>query len=275
METEDLLTFPESDAPVYNYFTNEKELIETKQKVKELEDKLKDFESRMKKVKEVEDRLLKLEKKRVKELEDKLKRFENLEDRLLKLETDNSGPSIFPMLDKSNTSNESLRFYNINAETIKIDTLYQLFIDDELFSSNIMEFINKGDKRLEYLKQFKRVKQLIIEFIPIHNQCEGSYWNNVTGKRDSIIKICSTILKVNNCEIVFKTDSLYGVHHEIIQRLFTTCFNLEIYKKITIEIKNNLNVVGGQASYASADFITQTKKHCDKNNIEFKSNLGL
>ena len=44
---------------------------------------------------------------------------------------------------------------------------------------------------------------------------------------------------------------------------------------MTIDIKNNLNVVGGQASYASADFITQTKKHCDKYNIEFKSNLGL
>ena len=273
METEDLLTFPESDAPVYNYFTNEKELIETKQKVKELEDKLKDFESRMKKVKEVEDRLLKLEKKRVKELEDKLKRFENLEDRLLKLETDNSGPSIFPMLDKSNTGNESLRFYNINAETIIIDTLYQLFIDDELISSNIMEFINKGDKRLEFLKQFKRVKQLIIEFIPFYNQCGSNFETSV--KHNYIIKICSTILKVNNCEIVFKTDSLCGHHGKITQLLFTKCFNSEIYRKMTIDIKNNLNVVGGQASYASADFITQTKKHCDKYNIEFKSNLGL
>ena len=243
METEDLLTFPESDAPVYNYFTNEKELLETKQRVKELEDKLKDFESRMKKVKEVED---------------KLKRFENLEDRLLKLETDNSGPSIFPMVD-----NLLLRFYNIKAETIKILGT-QLLLDDHLFCSNLMQLWNKPPIpyegiSFEFLKQFKRVKQLIID-------------NGSCDREEIILNICRTIIKNNNCEIVVKFDSIHNKYSGI---LFTKCFNSEIYRKMTIEIKNNLNVVGGQASYASADFITQTKKHCDKYNIEFKSNIGL
>ena len=249
METEDLLTFPESDAPVYNYFTNEKELIETKQKVKELEDKLKDFESRMKKVKEVED---------------KLKDFES------RMITENSGFSIFSMLHRSNTGNESLRFYNINAKTIKISGI-TLFIDDQLFCSDLMQFCNnirdsEYSISFEFLKQFKRVKNFIIE-----GCC------SIRGK--IIINICHTIIKNNDCEIVVKFDSITesSAYPRI---LFTQCLNLEIYRKITIEIKNNLNVVGrqgsyGQGSYASADFITQTKKHCDKYNIEFKSNLGL
>ena len=90
-----------------------------------------------------------------------------------------------------------------------------------------------------------------------------------------ITNICHTIIKNNNCEIIFNADSLHGINSKETETLFTTCFNSAIYKKITIDIRNNLNVVGGQGSYASADFITQTKKHCDKNNIEFKSNLGL
>ena len=268
MDTEDLITFPESDAPVYNYFTNEKELLETKQKVKELEDKLKQFEVRIKKVKEPEDRLLKLQTKKVKELEDKVKDFES---RM----TENSGFSIFPMLDKSNAGHESLRFYNIKAETIKINSVCKLFIDDQLFSS-VSEFTKNGYAEgiaFEFLKQFKNVKYLIIEFIPQYNQ------ENISMSRDLfnklITNICHTIIKNNNCEIIFNADSLHGINSKETETLFTTCFNSAIYKKITIDIRNNLNVVGGQGSYASADFITQTKKHCDKNNIEFKSNLGL
>jgi hypothetical protein len=169
METEDLLIFPESDAPVYNYFTNEKELIETKQKVKDLEYKLKQFESRMKKVKD---------------MEDKLKQFES---RMMNLENENGGISIFPMLEKSNTGHgyEKISFYNINSETIRINSVYKLFIDDELFSS-ILEFTKKHCD--DFLKQFKNVKYLIMDFTPQYNQenisCNGSLYKSV------ITKIC-------------------------------------------------------------------------------------
>jgi|688.fasta_scaffold81824_3 hypothetical protein len=222
METEDLLIFPESDAPVYNYFTNEKELIETKQKVKELEDKLKVFESKM-----------------------------------MKLETDNSGFSIFPMLD---SETKSLRFYNMNAETIKI-LGNTLLIDEEEFSSDLMQFWNQKTAyegiSFEFLKQFKNVKQFIID-------------NGRCARKEILINICRTIIKNNNCEIVVKYNSINTPSF-----LFTQCFNSEIYRKITIEITNMLNLVGGQASYVSASFITENKIYCDKNNIEFKSNIGL
>jgi hypothetical protein len=229
METEDLLIFPESDAPVYNYFTNEKELIETKQKVKDLEDKLKQFESRM-----------------------------------LKLETENSGFSIFPIFEKSNTGHESLRFYNMNAETIKI-LGNTLLIDEQLFCSNLMQFWNQKTAyegiSFEFLKQFKRVKKFIVE--------GGS-----SEREEIILNICLSIIKNNDCEIVVKYDSISD-HSKYPRILFTQCFNKEIYRKITIDIKNNLNVVGGQGSYVSATFVNETKKYCDKNNIEFKSNIGL
>ena len=235
MDTEDLLTFPESDAPVYNYFTNEKELLETKQKVKELEDKL--------------------------------KRFENFEDRLLKLETENSGFSIFPILNISNTGYETVRFYNIKAETIKILGT-ELLIDEELFCSNIMRFCNKNGGTgygisFEFLKQFKNVKQFIIDNASVGRD----------GREEMLLNICKTIIKHNNCEILFKAQTLYESNRD--HFMLFNLFKSTNYRKITIEIKNNLNVVGGQGSYVSAFYVTETKTYCDKNNIEFKSNLGL
>ena len=232
METEDLLIFPESDAPVYNYFTNEKELIETKQKVKELEDKLKQFESRM-----------------------------------MKLETENNGLSIFPILD---TQTQKFKFYNMNAETIKI-LGNTLLIDDQIFCSDLMQFWGNG---FEFLKQYKRVKQFIIDNVEYRGKIHYSY-GGTNGINQILIDICRVIIK-NNCEIVFKSDTLReSYHYNDVQSELFSLFQSTIYRKITIDIKNNLNIVGDKGSYVSSTFVTETKKYCDKNNIEFTSNIGL
>jgi hypothetical protein len=243
METGDLLSLNELFdvvQPSHNYFSIEQELIETKSKLKLLEDRLRKLEER---------------------------------------DSSELSFSMFPM--KTPIRDEGLYFCDVNCEEIKIDSKLYIFIGDCLLC-NIWDFrifdhdINTNPS-VRFLKQFKNVKTLIIDLsysiiVAVNSHC------STTRSTEFLINVCKIILYSNSdCEILIKSNELYAnsvKFDELFKGLFMKSTN---YKKLTIEIKNNLivNANSGCASYQTAPYINDTKTHCVKNKIAFISNIGI
>ena len=81
-----------------------------------------------------------------------------------------------------------------------------------------------------------------------------------------------------NCNILLTKEELHPKNVGNDYNLFELFMKSTNYKKLHIEIKNNLNInpQTGRASYISQPpYINETKKHCLRNNIEFTSNIGI
>jgi hypothetical protein len=92
------------------------------------------------------------------------------------------------------------------------------------------------------------------------------------------ILLITTLLSVyKDIEIIFKAPNLYSQEVSKTYLIFQEFMKSTNYKKLHIEIKDNLivNPQTGGASYVSQPYVNETKEHCLRNNIEFTSNIGL
>ena len=240
METEDLLLFDELcdvTQPSHNYFTIEQELIETKKKLKQLEDRL--------------------------------NKFENKNGSELSL-------SILPM--KNPIRNDELYFCDVNCKEIKIDEKLYIFMDDclicDIWDFKLVNHNIETNPSVRFLQQFKNVKTLIID---LSQSMIGGIKHHRSNTRSTeiLINVCKIILNSNNCEIIFKSNDLYANGLNIEKLFKDTFLKSTHYTKLTVEIKNNLVINGGCASYQTQPYINETKSYCVKNKFIFTSNIGL
>lgn len=277
MDSTNLINFDEVCEPklsVPTYYMMEQELFETKRKLSLLEERMSKLEENLGNL----------------ELEEKFDKIE-LEERMSKLEEQKSQSfSVIPFKSDSPFNNrKDWVFCDINCSSIKIDLLYIYFNDCKLF--DIKDFIQN---QYCFLKQFQNIKLIEIDTSTINvgesitstENCgsmyrynEGSfykYYNSISFT--NYILLIATLLSVyKNIDLIFKAPNLYpqglSNHYSIFQE-FMKSTN---YKKLHIEIKNNLviNPQTGGASYVSQPYVNETKEHCLRNNIEFTSNIGL
>jgi hypothetical protein len=249
METDDLISFDEVNElcdvtqPSHIHYCIVQALIETKNRVQLLED-----------------RLAKLEKKNK--------------------ETEQSF-SMIPMNNPLQPlANEHFYFCDVNCREIKIDAGLYIFMDDSLlcniYDFRLINYLYETNPSQRFLRQFKNIKTFIID---LSSSIIGS--TNLNGQCKSrsteiLINVCNVLLSSNDCfEILFKCNSLYD-YRDRIEKLFKDVFQKSIqYTKLTVEVKNNLIVNGSSASYQTQPYINDTKSHCIQNNIEFTSNIGL
>ena len=155
---------------------------------------------------------------------------------------------------------------------------------EECLFCNIWDFklinhLYDENPSVKFLQQFKNVKTLIIDFTSSIVSENNIRYQSKSRLTEILLNVCKIILQSNNdYEILFQSISLQdntGARNEL---LFTQLFcQFTNYKKITVEIRNNLvvNSQTGCASYQSQPYIKETKLHCLKNNIEFESNIGV
>lgn len=255
METSDLLLFEEESEslnPFDEFINNEKsthlisienELIETKNKVKALED-------------------------RIKFLEEKFNRISG----------STSSFTMIPM--KNSIRNNDFYFCDVNCSEIKIDSKHYIYMDDCLFDNIIQFKLFDHDKNInpsvKFLQQFKNIKTLLID---LAGSCiGGGVCYNLSESRDieQIVNVLQVIIESNkDFEIIFKSPDLYN--HRNYDSIFMGFMKTTSYKKLTIEIKDNLiiNKQTGGATYATHASIHKIKKHCVENKIDFKTNIGV
>ena len=215
----------------------------------------------------LEERLKIFEQNNVLHLEERLKIFEeqnnvlHLEERLKIFEEQNNvkrinNYNIFPIGVSS--------LLDINSKKIKITSSYcNIKIDNQIlpYLSDINDSIDSEKLYSNFLEQFKNIELIEIEFQDNH--------------ADKSINKCLNIMinTFKNFEIIFKCTTLYN-NYDCFFKTFMTSSN---YNKITLYIKDNLNVnkQTGNASYVTEPYINKLKDHCIKNNIEIQSNIGI
>jgi hypothetical protein len=277
--TTDLLSFDDLTDNVQssnNYFGIERELFETKNKLKLLEEKFNRLEDKND------------TKNKLKLLEEKFNRLEKQPK-----QTETRSFTIIPI--KTITK---WCFCDINATKIKVDLHTHIYFDDCTFCS-IADF-NLRDHDLNtipatnFLQQFQNIKTFTIDFTQIQDYsrmgCSGLQYitaysvfgNDGCGMFSTIrhnLEILLNILKIlmncnKNCEIIYKSTNLDNAPHET---MFLEFIKTNKYNNITIEITDNIvvNRETGGTSFVSKPFVNNLKTHCQKNKIVFKSNIGL
>jgi len=241
METEDLLLFDELcdvTQPSHNYFSIEQELIETKNKLKLLED-----------------RLNKLEDKNGSEL--------SLYTFPMKNPIRNEELYFCDVNCKEIKIDEKLYIF-------MDDCLFCDIWDFKLFVDH-----SESNPSVRFLQQFKNVKKLIID---LSSSIIGGIKSHQSSSRSTeiLINVCKIILNSNNgCDIIFKSNDLYANGLKI-EKLFKETFMKSThYTELTVEIKNNLIINNGCALYQTQPYINETKSYCVKHKIAFTSNIGL
>lgn len=237
METQDLLLFDElydHAKPSHNYFSIEQELIETKNKLKILEDRLNKLE---------------------------------ICDR-----NSNNTLSMIPM--RNPIRNTALYFCDVNCKEMKIDENLYIFMDDCLFCdiwdlNLIGHYYDESNPSVRFLQQFKNVKTFIID-LSCSFILEPKQHQSNSRSTEIFINICKIITESNsNYEIIFKCRDLHQ-YGDRIEKLFNEiCMKSTSYKKLTIELKNNL------INNSGYPYLRNTQRYCIKHNIEFLSNIGL
>lgn len=210
-----------------------------------------------------------------------------LEERMIRLEEQKSQSFyVIPFkFDSPFNNRKDWVFCDINCSFIKIDLFHIYFNDCKLF--DLKDFIQN---QYCFLKQFQNIKLIEIDTSTINvvacHCCSGSgdiyRPNGETYKCISdknYISLIATLLSVyKDIELIFKAPNLYPIpvssNHYLIFKEFMKSTN---YKKLHIEIKDNLNInpQTGGASYVSQPYVNETKEHCIRNNIEFTSNIGI
>ena len=153
-------------------------------------------------------------------------------------------------------------FCDINSKKLIIHPSYLML--DEL---KIFDFSSDGvpPNYTTFLKQFQNIK--IIEFDNI--QANGSYPIQYLLINELLIN------STHKFDIIYKAINLYNIPPGNIFELFEIFMKTTNYKKLHIEVKNNLILNGTNAHYVSQPYVNETKEHCIRNNIEFTSNIGL
>jgi hypothetical protein len=243
---------------------------------------------------EIKRKFLSLEEKLNKlELEEKFDKFE-LEERINKLEEQKSQSfSVIPFKTSpifyESKFDSYWNFCDINCTSIKIDIFF-IYFKDCRFELN--GFIKNQSC---FLKQFQNIKVLEIDtniinlgfnrpisidiIVPKYNNdgCRHSislapnppYYPICLEDYKLLVETLLTLYK--DLEIIFKATNLNEKSIFIFQE-FMKSTN---YRKLHIEIKDNLVVSGTNAHYVSQPYVNETKEHCIRNNIEFTSNIGL
>jgi hypothetical protein len=234
----------------YNYFSIEQELIETKHRLKLLEDRLAKLEDKEKETK--------------------------------------PSFSMIPMNNPLHPeTNVRLYFCDVNCREVKIDANMCIFMDDCLLC-NICDFglythLYETNPSQRFLRQFKNIKTLIIDLSSstIGGSRLGVEYRCKVTLLEFLVNVCKIILDSNNdCEISFKYNNLYYTYGydygDIIKVLFKDIFQKSIqYTKLTVEVKNNSLVGDRFASNQIQPYINETRSHCVNNGIEFTSNIGV
>ena len=221
-------------------------------------------------------------KNRLQLLEDRLAKLEDKEK-----ETKPSF-SMIPMNNPLHPeTNVRLYFCDVNCREVKIDANMYIFIDNCLLC-NICDFglythLFETNPSQRFLKQFKNIKTFVIDLSSsiIEGSRLGLEYRCKVTLPEFLVNVCNVILDSNNdCEISFKYNNLYYTYGydygDIIKVLFKDIFQKSIqYTKLTVEVKNNLLVGDRFASNQTQPYINDTKSHCIQNNIEFIFNIIL
>jgi hypothetical protein len=250
---------------------------------------------------EIKRKFLSLEEKLNKlELEEKFDKFE-LEERINKLEEQKSqsfsvtpfktSPIFYESNFNQRIDNSYWNFCDINCTSIKIDIFF-IYFNDCRFELN--GFIKNQSC---FLKQFQNIKvleidinkinwgfnrQVSIDMIGSKYNENGRNYISVSLEHNSphyypicwddyklLVELLLSLYK--DIEIIFKATNL----NEKSILLFQEFMKSTNYRKLHIEIKDNLVVSGTNAHYVSQPYVNETKEHCISNNIEFTSNIGL
>lgn len=116
-----------------------------------------------------------------------------------------------------------------------------------------------------FISQLQNIK--IIEFDNI--QANGYYPIQYLLINELLIN------STHKFDIIFKTTKLYDIPSGKIFELFEIFKKSTNYKKLHIEVKDNLVISGTNAYYVSQPYVNETKEHCLRNNIEFTSNIEI
>jgi hypothetical protein len=174
-------------------------------------------------------------------------------------------------------ANEHFYFCDVNCREVKIDTGMYIFMDNcllcNIYDFRLINHLYESNPAQRFLRQFKHIKTFIID---LSSSIIGSTDQCKSRSTEILINVCNVLLSSNDsCEILFKCNSLYD-YRDRIEKLFKDVFQKSIqYTKLTVEVKNNLIVNGSSASYQTQPYINDTKSHCIQNNIEFISNIIL
>ena len=153
---------------------------------------------------------------------------------------------------------------DINSKKIKITHCYtniKIGNKNLPYLADINESIDSKKLYSNFLEQFKNIELIEIEF-------NDTSRNKTTNKYIEIM-----INTFENFEIIFSCTTLYSDY----DFLFDTLLTSSKYNKITLYIKENLNVnkQTGNASYVTQPYIYKLKDHCIENNIEIQTNIGI
>jgi len=154
---------------------------------------------------------------------------------------------------------DSSNLLDINSEIIKTNGYDRIFLDGNRMPHNI----NCSEQLYtRFLQQFRNIKIIEIEFLENEKHEKTKF---------DIMRIL--IEAFRDFEIIFKCVSLYSEY----ENFFNIIMNSSNYRKITLYIKDNLNVnkQTGNASYVTHPYINELKSHCIENNIEIQSNIGI
>jgi hypothetical protein len=166
-------------------------------------------------------------------------------------------------------------FCNINSSCIKITNQY-LYLDD----LQMIDFCKDSipPNFVTFISQLQNIK--IIEFEAVNQpsfsdgSSDGS-GENILYKHQYLLINELLINSTHKFDIIFKTTKLYDIPPSSRFELFEIFMKSTNYKKLHIEVKNNLVVSGTNAHYVSQPYVNETKEYCIRNNIEFTSNIGL
>lgn len=274
MDTTDLIIFDEVYEPQQpTIYSLEQELFETKRKLSLLEERMVRLEEKLGNL-ELEEKFdkIELEEKMNKLEEQKSQSFSVIPIPLFTCDV-NVNVSEFATFDDFNSNSNlckfnKFNFCDINCSSIKMD-LYYLYIDNlKIFNLNELKY---DEFIIKFFKQFKNILILELDFIiPLNYHSDHS-------KCPFRIELINLFIN-DNTNIILKRNTLYskccGGNDYLIFQEFMKSTN---YKKLHIEIKNNLNInpKTGSGCYVSQPYVNETKEYCLRNNIEFTSNIGL
>jgi len=253
------------------------QIFEEQNNMKHLEERLKIFEQNN--VTHLEERLQIFEEQNnVTHLEERLQIFEeqnnmkHLEERLKIFEQNNvthrNNYNIFSIVPIGINS-----LLDINSKKIKIGANPS----DPFTNANNPINIKIGNQRLPYLSDINTSidsKKLYSDFLEQFRNIELIEIEFSHTEHDPIFEYIKIMINTfENFEIIFSCTTLYS-NYETFFNILMTSYN---YNKITLYIKNNLNVNNQtcNALYVTQPYINKLKDHCIENNIEIQTNIGI
>ena len=269
-----------------------KQDFEEQNNMKHLEERLKIFEQNN--VTHLEERLQIFEQNNVTHLEERLQIFEeqnnvtHLEERLQIFEEQNNMKhleerlKIFEQNNVTHRNNYNIfsivpiginSLLDINSKKIKIGANPS----DPFTNANNPINIKIGNQRLPYLSDINTSidsKKLYSDFLEQFRNIELIEIEFSHTEHDPIFEYIKIMINTfENFEIIFSCTTLYS-NYETFFNILMTSYN---YNKITLYIKNNLNVNNQtcNALYVTQPYINKLKDHCIENNIEIQTNIGI